>query len=382
MRHRLYSRPPIACDGRLALLVAVCRAVLVELLEQYRIDPDPAPLREDPEEHEPDAGDAPAHPHEPRDTHQVGVAVPLPARAQRPVRVGDGAEHGHGLSVDVGEAHQPRVDDRLERLGERLSLFVGLRQEAPVRGPRLVIELQDQLHLAGEVLHVDRARGDVRALAHRCRQPLDPFLRHVVELAHVGDVVLHLRQAVALKQLAVVGRIVGEFHRGVVLESLDQDGLTLVRGVGILAGAAHRGHAALLQPRAGGVEQRRDDLGVVLHLEEPEEADLGTVVLVEAAIHGGGDASDDAVTALGEEVRDLRAAVVGVLRGQQALCLEQPAAEQVHRERRGPVGVAPVQAPRQHRELADAVVPEPELLDRYRCVAHGRILPAAPTHEG
>ena len=115
----------------------------------------------------------------------------------------------------------------------------------------------------------------------------------------------HMSRSIALVSPAssaaalVVGRVPGLLDHRHAVEALDQHAALVVHRE--VHRADHVVAPARAQPLLGGVEQRRQDLGVVLELEEAEHPPAVAVVGVERVVVLGADAADDPPVAAGEE---------------------------------------------------------------------------------
>jgi hypothetical protein len=117
-----------------------------------------------------------------------------------------------------------------------------------------------------------------------------------------------LGEAGLLAQALVVRRLPGLADHRLALEAIDENAALVVDR------EVHRADHAIAavgrQPARRGVEQRRQDLGVVLELEEAEHAPAVAVEAVEGVVVLGGDPAHHAAVAQGQE--QLRGAVLEV----------------------------------------------------------------------
>jgi len=92
----------------------------------------------------------------------------------------------------------------------------------------------------------------------------------------------------------------------------DQDALSLMSDIGVLAGTPQHLHPPLLDPVPSRVQQGLGHLEILYRLEEPEEADAGVVIFVEAEVDGRGYGSHQLGIAPGQEVGDLSTSMIGM----------------------------------------------------------------------
>src|SRR3954467_8586371 len=265
--------------------------------------------------------------------------------AQDLVDVGHGDGDGDGLAVLLGHHEPGRVEDELQLLGVVVEVLLGVRREAPVVRPGRVVDVGEAIHVASQ--RAARHLADLHAV-------LGPDLLGELEddrddLLAVGDVELPHPQVHGLLEpglLAtrhVVGRVPGLLDHRLAVVALDEDAVLVVDAE--VHGADHQVAAALAQPAFGRGEQRRQDLRVVLELEEAEHPPAVALVGVECVVDLGADTPHHA--ALAPRAEQLRVAVLeeGVL----AAAEEQPALDA---QRGDPVRRGRVQPVRELDELA------------------------------
>ena len=139
--------------------------------------------------------------------------------------------------------------------------------------------------------------------------------------------------------------------------------MRLVRGVGVAAGPAHRGHPSRGEPLGRGIEQSSRDRVVIACVKEAEEADLGVVVIIESAIDGRSDTPEKTMSITSKKMRHFGLAVIGMLRREQPRHAEQTASEKLGTKRRRPVRISAEQHPGNVDELAQVAVPQLDPID-------------------
>ena len=265
--------------------------------------------------------------------------------AQHLVDVGDGDGDRDGLAVLLGHHEPGGVEDELHLLGVVVEVLLGVGREAPVRRPRRVVDVGEAVHVAPQ--RAPRHLADVHAVLGL--DLLGELEDDRQDLLAVGDVELphpqvhRLLEPGLLAARRVVGRVPGLLDHRLAVVALDEHAVLVVDAE--VHRPDHQVAAALAQPALRRREQRRQDLGVVLELEEAEHPPAVVLVGVEGVVDLRADAPDHAPVAPGAE--ELRVAVLeeGVL----AAAEEQPA---LQAQRGAPVRRGRVQPVRELDELA------------------------------
>ena len=137
---------------------------------EHRIDALATVLGEHAEEQDARAANLPGleGPEELED-HRKQAARAVPAEHYVEIRQRD--PEPDDLTVLLGDRHQLRDHHRLELVRQVIDLVTGHRHEAPVLLPGRVVQLLDPLHLAVEVLHVQRPEGDPHPLPDQLGAP-------------------------------------------------------------------------------------------------------------------------------------------------------------------------------------------------------------------
>src|SRR3954469_19237392 len=223
-----------------------------------------------------------------------------PAQHLVDVRRRDGDRGGVAVGR-LGDHHPVGVEDELKLAGQEAERLLRVRREVPVLAPGRVVDLGEAVHIApqraaGHMAQRDAvARLELLGELEDDRQHLGPVGDH--ELPH--EEVHRLGQAGLLAAPLIVGRVPRHLDQRRALEALDQDSALVVHRE--VHRADHAVAAARLQPLLGGGQQRRQDLGVVLELEEAEHPPARVVVGVEEVVELGADPPDDAPVAAGQE---------------------------------------------------------------------------------
>src|SRR4051812_41168836 len=292
--------PPHLAAGHQWLAARDVEVLDVELGRDARV----LPLGPHPQEADPDpVDDLPAAQPVPHERKRAALGAP-----EHRVEVGDRDRHGDRLAVLLCH-HEPvaLVDDlHLHRVLVEVLLVVG--DEAPVRRPRPVVDLREDVHLLAQVPPRHLAQRDpvlgldlLGEVEHHGQHP------HAVGHLEVPHEEVHrLGEPGALTQRLVVGRLPGLLDQRRKLVALDHDAALLVhREIGR---SDHPVAVPRRQPLLRGLEERASGLGVVLELEEPEPAPPRVVELVVGMVDLGADPAHHAAVAAGQEQR--RVAVV------------------------------------------------------------------------
>src|SRR2546421_6723586 len=240
------------------------------------------------------------------------------------VHVRDGERDPDGLPVrGVGAHHPVLVEDRLHLLCRVLHLLARDRDEAPVRRPGDVVDLDEAVELGLEVLLAEVTDLDP-VLRLELLGELPDDRQHLVALLHLEvpheQVVCLLHPGRTLHERLVVTGVVRVLDERRQLEALDHDPRLVVEGE--VHRADHAIAVPLAEPAIGGVEERVGDLGVVLGLEEPEHPPPVLVEVVEGVVDLRRDPADHLAVPPGEEVLRLPVFEEGVRRAiQEALPL-------------------------------------------------------------
>jgi hypothetical protein len=262
----------------------------------------------------------------------------------RLVDIRQGHRHRRRLAVQLADPGVLGAHDRLQVLAHVAHLGRGHGHEAPVVRPGVVEDVDDRLQLLIEPAHLDRPKAEPGALAQACKHAPGAGRRRGGYIEGVGDQVAHLTVALLLDPGAVVTRHVAhhQVRRGV--EPLDQkSGLVVDRERERPRGPAH---AAASEPLFGRFEQRGEQLGIVLRLEEAEVSSRIAVALEMQAVDLGADPPDRLLAPERQPVGDLGMLEIRVLLRIEVLqALEQ--------QRRYPVRVARVEARRHLQELLE-----------------------------
>ncbi len=178
---------------------------------------------------------------------------------------------------------------------------MSIRHEAPVPRPGLVVDLGERVEVAAQAAPAHLAdRDPVLRLELVGQLPDD---RHHVlaarDVERPHEQVHRLVEPRLLAQPLVVGRLPGLADHRLALEALDQHAALVVHGE--VHRADHAVAPALAQPLGGGVEQRGERLGVLLHLEEAEHPPGVVVELVEGGVDLRAHAADGTAVAPGQE---------------------------------------------------------------------------------
>ena len=172
-------------------------------------------------------------------------------------------------------------------------LALGYRQEPPILGPGLVIDIESQLHFLGETGGIERAHGDP---PFRTKPSGDAFELVEVPRYDIGKrdpqcvQVLCLGIAFGDESIRVIGRRVRHANHGRSLKARHQDADVVVHRQAVWA--EDPTHAALPQPILGGALQGRKNGLVVYRLEQAKIAGLVAMGLEMKMIDLRTDASD------------------------------------------------------------------------------------------
>ena len=160
-----------------------------------------------------------------------------------------------------------------------------------------------------------------------------------------------------------------------MVEPVDQNGLIRLMGSGgVAAGSSQNRHPPRVYPVYCFGEQGSGDIGIVGDIEEAEESDLLSGVLVEPMVHGGRDAPQQATAVAGDEVGDLGVLVIRVSRREKTGEPKEPTAQQLSIEGGCPVWIAAEQVPWDLNERSQATISQSELLydePHAPCPSHG-----------
>ena len=252
----------------------------------------------------------------------IGNSRPERLLPEDHVEIGQRDAEADDLAVLLRDRHQLRDHHRLELLGQVVDLVVGHRDEAPVLLPGGVVELLDPLHLALEVLHVERPEGDAHAAAGsaRCRAPAARAPGRSAPRCRPGRPrgPWPWRSPARSSSGDVVAGVVRHHQGRRRVEAVHQEAALVVHRERGRARAARRGPRARHQSAAASSSASATAWSST-RLEEAEEADPVAVGLVVQPVADGGDAADDLAVALGEEVLGLGVLEEGVLgRGRAA----------------------------------------------------------------
>ena len=323
------------------MVVPLGGAAGVGLVVEHRVQPQVAVLVPHPGQHHPQQVDAALVPQhlEQADRKQPPVHAP-----QHLVEVGHRQREARWLAIHEGKKRQVGIEHHLHVCRRVVDLGVGKRHEPPVPGPGVVVDQLDQRHLAGDLLQIRAADGDVVAAPHQFRHPRHPRRHRRLRLRHVQrHQVLRLGQAGALQQARVVGWIVGHHDRRRPVVGVEQDAHRL--GGGGIDRPAQPRHAARLHPLRGGVDQRARHRIVVHRLEEAEEAGALVVKAVVVMVDDRRHRARHRPVAARQEQLNLGVPVERVVFGVELLL-------EVADQRRHPRVDAPVDDPREVDETA------------------------------
>ena len=189
-----------------------------------------------------------------------------------------------------------RVQNTLELFDVLLSLAVRKGREAPVLGPRILVQVKHGADVFGHCGLAGRAAGKAALGLEAGHFFAEPVRRRKARtLDEVGEKILFFTQMPALEQLGVIGRIPGHHDGGGQIKAVHQQTAGIVgRGV---QRPAHKAHALGGQPVAGGVQQGAGGLVVVGAFKKTKSATFFVGVGIILFVHNGGYAPHGAAIA-------------------------------------------------------------------------------------
>ena len=175
------------------------------------------------------------HPHQ-RHADTLGTRVAQapqqlrPAeREEPPVEVGDQLvdvgqrdHEGHRLAVELGDADQILVNNRLQLLAGVSDLGVGQGDEPPIVRPGVVEDVEDDLGFAVEMRLVDVAQADPRVFLAILDQAADEWLEFLGDVQFGGVEILGLGVAGGLDPCAIGRAVMGHHHYRRLVEARNQ----------------------------------------------------------------------------------------------------------------------------------------------------------------
>ena len=227
-----------------------------------------------------------------------------------------------------------------QTLGHVLDLARRERHEAPSATQARVVDVEKHPHLVIEAAAVERADLHTETVLHALHhgRQLGVEITQHRQLAPERIEVFDLPESIGLDQRSIPGTVVRHHEERSRVETLDEQAALIVeRGI---CRPADRRHALRVEPVLRGIEQAAGSLGIVVALEEAEEAPLLLVSLDVAGVHDRRDPADIAAIPHGEERPALRPVIERVRSEAKQLLLR-------HDQRRYPARVVPVDPPRQ-----------------------------------
>ena len=276
----------------------------------------------------------------PEQTQEAERKQPAVNRLDPRVVVEQAESGADRLAVDLRHEGEFRHDQVAEALRHVLHLSRRERHEAPGAAQAGVVDVEKHPHLVVEAAAIERADRHAKTILdtlHHRRQLRVEVAQHR-QLAPERIEVLDLPEPIGLDQLRVPGTVMRHHEEGRGVEPLDeQAALVIERGV---HRPADRRHALGMKPILRRIEEAAGRLGIVVALEEAEEAPLLLVAVDVAGVHDRRDPADVHPISSGEKRPALRPLVERVRAEAEQFLLR-------HDERRHPAGIVAVDPPRQ-----------------------------------
>jgi hypothetical protein len=195
------------------------------------------------------------------------------------------------LSVrGLREVDKTRIVDKLQRLRHELEFAVCHGNEAPVLFPRGIVDFEDPVHFAPEIILVEGTDAQRQAFFKRFSDT-DHAIRELPLEHLIGYHVLCLQHPPRFHESIIVRRVVRHHEHRRRIEALDQHADLVIDGE--VHRPANGIEAARLQKTARVVEERAGNIRVVDRIEESEESDFVLMELVMQAVEDGTNPSED-----------------------------------------------------------------------------------------